>query len=101
MATAAVRMLIGIVMCRSPAETPEPVAVSLVITDETLLGEDDTPAAVARGLVSDAVADERSRAPLRRLYRHPRSGALVAMESRSRCFPRGLARIGIAELHAA
>ncbi|NBQ44058.1 MAG: HNH endonuclease [Mycobacteriaceae bacterium] len=27
-----------------------------------------------------------------RLYRHPRSGALVAMESRSRLFPAGLAR---------
>lgn len=28
---------------------------------------------------------------LRRLYAHPRSGALVAMESRARLFPRGLA----------
>ena len=26
-----------------PAETPEPVAVNLVIADETLLGGDDTP----------------------------------------------------------
>jgi hypothetical protein len=31
-------------------------------------------------------------ATLRRLYRHPTSGALVAMESRSRRFPKGLAR---------
>lgn len=76
-------------------------AVHLVISDETLLGGDDTaavvdeygpiPAAVARGLVSDAVTDTRSRATLRRLYRHPRSGGVVAMESRARYFPKGLA----------
>jgi Domain of unknown function (DUF222) len=84
-----------------PADVAEPVAVNLVISDETLLGGDDAsgvvdgygpiPAAVARGLVSGAVADTRSRATLRRLYRHPRSGGLVAMESRARCFPKGLA----------
>jgi len=84
-----------------PAEVAQPIAVNLVISDETLLGYDDTaalvdgygpiPAAVARHLVSDAVVDDRSRATLRRLYRHPSSGALVAMESRARCFPKGLA----------
>ena len=56
-----------------PAETPEPVAVNLVMTDQTLLGGDTTPAvvdgygpipaAVARGLVDAAVTDERSRPP--------------------------------------
>ena len=75
-----------------PAETPEPVAVHLVMSDRALLGGDSTPAivegygpipAVARGLVSAAVTDKRSRATLRRLYRNPKSGALVAMESRS------------------
>ncbi|WP_019970001.1 DUF222 domain-containing protein [Mycobacterium sp. 141] len=85
-----------------PAQTAEPVAVNLIISDQTLLGDDDSPAvvegygpvpaAVARSLVSDAVADERSRATLRRLYRHPKSGALVAMESRSRLFPKSLAK---------
>ncbi|BCO36542.1 HNH endonuclease [Mycobacterium heckeshornense] len=84
-----------------PAGVAEPVAVNVVISDETLLGGDNAaavvdgygpiPAAVARSLVSDAVTDTRSRATLRRLYRHPRSGALVAMESRARCFPKGLA----------
>ena len=84
-----------------PADAAEPVAVNLVITDETLLGGDDTPAAVhgygpipasvARGLVDKAVGDKRSRCTLRRLYRHPKAGQLVAMESRSRFFPRGLA----------
>ena len=85
----------------TPAEVADPIAVDLVITDETLLGGDDTPgavsgygpipASVARGLVHKAVTDERSRCTLRRLYRHPKSGQLVAMESRSRFFPKGLA----------
>jgi hypothetical protein len=48
---------------------------------------------VARSLVDAAVTDASSRATLRQLYRHPASGALlVAMESRSRRFPKGLAK---------
>ncbi|MCT7658105.1 HNH endonuclease [Mycobacterium deserti] len=84
-----------------PAEIPEPVAVNLVMSDQTLFGDDDSsaivdgygpiPASVARHLVRVAADDTRSKALLRRLYRHPRSGALVAMESRSRRFPKGLA----------
>lgn len=83
------------------AAIPTPIAVNLVLSDETLLGGDDAPAdicgygpipaAVARSLVAGAVTDRRSRATLRRLYTHPRGGALVAMESRARLFPRGLA----------
>jgi HNH endonuclease len=83
------------------AAVATPIAVNLVISDDTLLGGGDAPAdvcgygpipaPVARGLVSAAVTDNRSRAMLRRLYAHPRSGALVAMESRARLFPRGLA----------
>ena len=85
-----------------PATVPVPVTVELVLTDETLLAGDTAPArlagygpipaAVARRLVTSAVDDKRSRATLRRLYKHPRSGALVAMESRARLFPRGLAK---------
>ena len=84
-----------------PAEQAEPMAVNLVISDQTLFGGDDSPAliegfgpipaSVARGLVNAAVTDERSKATLRRLYRHPKAGTLVAMESRSRCFPKSLA----------
>lgn len=84
------------------AEVPEPIAVNLVISDQALLGDDDSaahvdgygpiPADVARRLVEAAAVDKRSAATVRRLYRHPKSGALVAMESRSRCFPRGMAR---------
>jgi hypothetical protein len=82
------------------ATVPTPIAVNLVLSDETLLGGASAPAeicgygpipaAVARAMVSGAVADRRSGATLRRLYAHPRAGALVAMESRARLFPRGL-----------
>ncbi|MXI81638.1 DUF222 domain-containing protein [Mycobacterium tuberculosis] len=84
-----------------PAEAAQPVAVNLVMSDETLLGAANTPAqlcgygpipaAVARTMVASAVTDQRSRATLRRLYAHPQAGALVSMESRARLFPRGLA----------
>jgi hypothetical protein len=83
------------------AAAATPIAVNLVLSDETLFGRSNAPAtvsgygpipaAVARDLVSGAVSDEGSRAMLRRLYAHPTSGALVAMESRARLFPRGLA----------
>jgi hypothetical protein len=84
------------------ADVPVPVAVDLVITDESLFAGDGeparvagygpVPAAIGRRLVAAATADRRSRATLRRLYKHPRSGALVAMESRARLFPKGLSR---------
>src|SRR6202161_785 len=83
------------------AAAATPIAVNLVLSDETLFGRSHAPATVsgygpipatvARDLVSGAVGDQRSRAMLRRLYAHPTSGALVAMESRARLFPRGLA----------
>jgi hypothetical protein len=85
-----------------PAEVLVPVAVNLVMSDEGLLaggtdparitGYGPMPAAIARRLIGRAVTDRRSRVTLRRLYKHPASGALVAMESRARLFPRGLAR---------
>jgi hypothetical protein len=84
-----------------PAEEPESVSLNLVMSDQALWGQDNAPAvlegygpipaAVAQRLIRDAVVDERAVARLRRLYRHPNSGALVAMESRSRFFPKGLA----------
>jgi len=85
-----------------PAEVPVPVAVEVVITDESLFAGDSeparvpgygpVPAGIARRLIAAATGDRRSRATLRRLYKHPRSGALVAMESRARLFPKGLSR---------
>ncbi len=84
-----------------PAEVPEPIAVNLVMSDRSLLGGENSPAVVegygpipaevARKLVTAAATDARSKAALRRLYRHPKSGALAAMESRSRSFPKALA----------
>jgi hypothetical protein len=85
-----------------PADVPVPVAVDVVITDESLFAGDTepaqipgygpVPAQIARRLVAAAGTDRRSRATLRRLYKHPCSGALVAMESRARLFPKGLSR---------
>jgi hypothetical protein len=82
------------------ATVPTPIAVNLVMSDGTLFGGDSTPAdisgygpipaAVARSMVARSVADRQSRATLRRLYTHPRTGSLVSMESRARLFPRGL-----------
>jgi hypothetical protein len=89
-----------------PAEEPAPVALNMVMSDQALWGRDNAPAvldgygpipaSLAQRLVHDAVVGERSLATLRRLYRDPASGSLVAMESRSRFFPKGLANfIGI------
>lgn len=89
-----------------PAERPVDVNLNLVMADTTLMGDDDAPAwldgygplpsAIARALTGEAVADAAAKAMLRRLYRHPRSGQLVAMESHARAFPKGLAAfIGI------
>ena len=85
-----------------PADIAVPLDINLVITDETLLAGSTTPArlagygpvpaAIACRLARDAVVDEKSKATLRRLYRHPASGALVAMESRARIFPKSLAK---------
>jgi hypothetical protein len=79
-----------------PAEEPEPVTLNLVMSDQALWGQDNAPAvlegygpipaSLAQRLVKDAVVDARSLATLRRLYRDPKSGSLVAMESRSLVF---------------
>lgn len=97
-----------------------PVEVHLVITDDTLLGEGDTPArltgygpippAIARRLLTDPQpgtandggsgndsdapndTDTQTRQWIRRLYTHPTTGQLIAMESTRRLFPPGLRR---------
>lgn len=84
-----------------PAGQPVPVAVNLVISDQALLGAEQAaaviagygsvPSAVAQKLVAAAVESPDSVATLRRLYATPASGALVAMDSRARIFPKGLA----------
>ncbi|WP_009474589.1 HNH endonuclease signature motif containing protein [Rhodococcus sp. JVH1] len=79
-----------------------PVAVNLVLSDETLLaggreaahlqGFGPVPAGIARQLVADAV-DSDTATSLRRVYSCPQSGALTAMESQSRTFPKSLATL--------
>jgi hypothetical protein len=82
------------------AEGVVPVEIELVVSDDVLFGRADTaaylhgygpvPAEVARETAMHA--DERSMATLRRLYRRPSSGQLVAMDARGRRFQGGLAR---------
>ena len=85
-----------------------PVEVQLVMTDRTLLAGDDTPAQVrgygtvpaawTRDLLtggesgSDTVGSADVQVWLRRLYTHPATGTLVAMDSTRRTFEGGLRR---------
>ncbi|MBM7507301.1 hypothetical protein JOE61_001115 [Nocardioides salarius] len=81
----------------APVPGPVPIAVNLTVSDATLLGGGHAPgwiagygpvpAGVARDLVATALAE--AQATLRRLYTTS-SGALVAMDSRSRAFPAAL-----------
>jgi hypothetical protein len=82
-----------------------PVEIHLVMSDRTLLGEEDDeaseqpahlagygpiPAGLARRFA--VTASEAELAWLRRLYATPESGRLVGMDSTRRVFPAGLAR---------
>ncbi|WP_415975324.1 HNH endonuclease [Rhodococcus sp. 077-4] len=85
----------------SVAQGP-PVTVDIVISDSALLadgkksaclhGYGDIPSDVARQLIRDTL-DSETHVALRRLYAHPRSGALTAVESTSRAFPTALGRL--------
>jgi hypothetical protein len=80
--------------------TALPVLTHVVVADDVLLGtrEDAAhldghgpiPAELARELVT--CANEAGLAQLRRLYAKPETGELLATDSRSRCFPDGLAQ---------
>lgn len=82
------------------ATAPVPVTVNLVVSDHTLFaggtepahlqGYGPVPAGLARTWVHDA--DASGSAALRKVYARPESGALTAVESRSRCFPKSLAQ---------
>lgn len=77
-----------------------PLAVNLVMTDRTLLRGDDEPAEIqgydvlpaewARDLVGNTLEDT-TQVWLRRLYSCPGTGQLVALDSRQRRAPEGLA----------
>jgi hypothetical protein len=87
---------------RNPVQAPVPVTANLVLSDETLLaggqepahleGYGPIPAEIARDLVVVGALDERGAAAVRRLYAQPGTNKLVAMESKSRAFPKSLAR---------
>jgi hypothetical protein len=76
-----------------------PVAVRLVMTDRALLeGSDDpahldgygpVPASTARRIMADGEAEVW----LRRLFTHPDTAELVAMDARARRFPTGLSEL--------
>lgn len=77
---------------QSPAGTAN-VEVQLVMTDRTLLHGEDEPAhvpgygAIPAGLASDWLRDGGTTTVfLRRLYTHPGTGQLVAMDARRRLF---------------
>ncbi|GAA1460461.1 HNH endonuclease signature motif containing protein [Williamsia maris] len=76
-----------------------PVAVNLLLPDSILSGSDDAaalvngygpiPAATARHMIRSSI-DAEAMVALRRVYATPTTGALVAMDSKSRTFPSGL-----------
>lgn len=86
-----------------PGGRPQvPVMVNVVVSDQVLLGGSDTDGPgevdgygpVPGSLVRDlATGGPRAAVALRRLYARPADGGLVAMDSRSRCFPAGLAEL--------
>ena len=92
--------LVGRVTGTDEAGPVQPVALQVVMSSEALLGghhdsaqlsgAGPIPAGLARELVADAM-DSGASATLRRLYAEPGTGALVAMDSRARFFPAGLA----------
>ncbi|HEY4578097.1 MAG TPA: HNH endonuclease signature motif containing protein, partial [Yaniella sp.] len=73
--------------------------VMVLMEDTTLFGDDDQPAwipghgPVPAGIIKDWLADPQMKAFLRRMYTRPADGQLVAMESRRRAFPTGLAKM--------
>ena len=81
---------------RATPTTTGGIHINLIMTDRTLLGDDNTPAhlhgygpipaALARALIAGQ-ADHTTRTWIRRLYTDPHTGQLAAMDSRGRLFP--------------
>lgn len=77
-----------------------PVALNLVVSDESLLahgpdpavlqGYGPIPAPVARQMALAVLLDPQVEAAVRKLYADPDTGNLVALESTARAFPKGL-----------
>jgi hypothetical protein len=87
------------------AASEVPVEIQLVMTDQTLLGDDNEPAELSgvgplpapliRRWLRDSEPGAGTGAPVwvRRLYTSPTSGQLVARDSRRRCFDGQLRRL--------
>lgn len=83
--------------------TPTPVTVNLVVSDQSLLGDSTDPAHVhgygpvpadiAREWIAKSSEDSEAMATVRKIYACPDTGAMTAMESTARTFPKGLARL--------
>lgn len=79
------------------------VGLYLVMSEESLFEGGSEPAMVpglgpinaplARGLVARAATDQATLSWVRRLHQKPRTGELIALDSRSRRFPAGLAAL--------
>src|SRR5690625_4410226 len=73
--------------------------VVVVMDDTTLFGENELPAWIPghgplpAGMVKDWLADPAAATFIRRMYTRPTDGQLVALESRRRRFPDGLANM--------
>lgn len=90
---------VGVPTPAAAAAPVVPIGVNLTISDATLLADGNEPAQcehfgpipadLARQLI--AAADAEGLATLRRVYTN--TSGVVTMESRSRCFPPGLARL--------
>src|SRR5699024_7341975 len=73
--------------------------VMVLLEDSTLFDKDDQPAwipghgPVPAKIIKDWLANPEMKAFIRRVYTRPSDGQLVAMESRRRAFPKGLAKM--------
>ncbi|MDV6276150.1 DUF222 domain-containing protein [Rhodococcus erythropolis] len=82
---------------------PTPITVNLVVSDQSLLGDSTDPAHVhgygpvpadiAREWIAKSSEDSETTATVRKIYACPDTGAMTAMESTARTFPKGLARL--------
>lgn len=73
--------------------------ILVIMHDTTLFGDDDLPAWIVghgplpAGTAKDWLADPDAKKFLRRMYTRPADGQLVALESKRRRFPEGLAKM--------
>jgi hypothetical protein len=79
--------------------TAVPITVNVVLSDEALLGRGSEAGYIPEygpapaGLIREWLHDDDATLQLRRLYVNPDTGALTAVESTSRGFPKGLLRM--------